>query len=346
MSGWEHLPKPDGVGDVRKTDDGFEVSISIPTDEDGYFGRECPACESPFKMRHDEYEALPDEIELTCPYCGHREEHGSFISAAQRARVMAAAEGLAEQWLHEQVNDIFGRTFGGRSSRPTRSNAFISVEWSYTPGNPPPVRDLPAALEGQTRRVVECSACSNRHAVYSATSFCPVCGPRPADEKVLEAIAAAREALAVEDRLGDEERETLRAAGVFERWAVDAIESTVSLFEMFVRDQFARRVADADVHTSGRGNVFQRLDATAALFSDHLDLDLVGLAGENRWDRLKRALARRHVLAHNGGIVDQKFIDRVPDGGLRLGQRLVLRRADAAQALDDLEAVIRAIAGA
>ena len=26
-------------------------------------------------MRQDEYEALPEEIELTCPYCGHREEH-------------------------------------------------------------------------------------------------------------------------------------------------------------------------------------------------------------------------------------------------------------------------------
>jgi hypothetical protein len=59
VTGWEHLPKPDGVGEIRETNDGFEALISIPTDEDGYFGRECPACEAPFKMRHDEYEALP-----------------------------------------------------------------------------------------------------------------------------------------------------------------------------------------------------------------------------------------------------------------------------------------------
>ena len=44
MSAWEHLPKPEGVGDIKDTDNGFEVSISIPTDDDGYFGRECPAC--------------------------------------------------------------------------------------------------------------------------------------------------------------------------------------------------------------------------------------------------------------------------------------------------------------
>ena len=343
MSDWEHLPKPEGVGDISDTEDGFEVSISIPTDEDGYFGRECPACEAPFKMRHDEYEALPDEIELTCPYCGHREEHSAFMSSAQHARVMAAAEGLAEQWLHGQVNDMLSRTFGQRSSRPRRSDSFISIDWSYTPGTPPPVRDLPAAVEEQTRRIVECSTCGNHHAVYSATSFCPVCGPRPATEKVLEAITAAREALAVEDRLGEDERETLRAAGVFERFAVDAIESTASLFEMFAREQFTRRVADAETRTAGKGNIFQRLDDTAQLFADHAGIDVVELAGGERWSRLKRAFARRHVLTHNGGIVDEKFLDRVPDSSLRLGQRLVVRRADAVQALDELEALVRAV---
>lgn len=108
--------------------------------------------------------------------------------------------------------------------------------------------------------------CSNHYAVECATSFCPVCGPRPATTRVLEAISAAREALAVEERLGEDERETLRAAGVFERFAVDAIESTVRLFEMFTREQFARRVADAATHTTGRGSV-PRLDDTAVLRS-------------------------------------------------------------------------------
>lgn len=343
---WEHLPKPEGVGDVKPTEDGFEVSISIPTDGDGFFGRECPTCNAPFKMRHDEYEALPEESELTCPYCGHLEEHSAFMSSAQHTRAMAAAEGLTEQWLHEQVSDIFGRAFGRSPSRPRRSGSFMSVEMSYTPGTPPPVRVLPEALEEQTRRVVVCSTCGNHHAVYSATSFCPVCGPRPAAEKVLEAIDAAREALAVEDRLGVDERETLRAAGVFERFAVDAIESVVSLFEVFAREQFEHRVQDAERHTSGKGSIFQRLDDTASLFAEHADVPLVSIVGEDRWRRLKRAFAHRHVLTHNGGIVDEKFLAQVPDSAVKLGQRLVVRRRDAQVALDDLDAVVRALAGA
>jgi sarcosine oxidase delta subunit len=341
---WEHVPRPEGVGDIKQTEDGFETSISIPLDEDGFFGRTCPSCDAPFKMRHDEYEALPDELELTCPYCGHREEHSEFMSAAQLDRVMAAAEGLAEQWVHGQVDDMLSRTFGSKRSRPRGSGSMISIETSYTPGAPPPVRVLPEALEEQTRRVVECSTCGNHHAVYSATSFCPVCGPRPAAEKVLEAIGAAREALAIEDRLSVDEREMLRAGGVFERFAVDAIQTVVSLFELFAREQFEHHVQGGQPHATAKGNVFQRLDDTALLFAEHTDVDLISIAGDARWQRLKHAFARRHVLTHNGGIVDQKFLAQVPHSGLKLGQRLVVSRGEAETALDDLEGVVRALA--
>ena len=220
----------------------------------------------------------------------------------------------------------------------------ISIETSYTPGAPPPVRDLPEALEEQTRRVVECSTCGNHHAVYSATSFCPVCGPRPAAEKVLEAIGAARDALAIEDRLSVDEREMLRAGGVFERFAVDAIQTVISLFELFAREQFEQRVQGGQQHATAKGNVFQRLDDTALLFDEHTDVDLISIASDARWQRLKHAFARRHVLTHHGGIVDQKFLAQVPHSGLKLGQRLVVSRAEAATALDDLEGLVRALA--
>lgn len=342
---WEHR-KPDGVGDVEHTPDGFNAPVSIPVDEEVFFGCECPSCEGLFKMRGDEYDALPDDLELTCPYCGHREEHTAFLSSAQRERVMAAAGGLALQYVHQRLNDMLSGTFGRSSSVPRRPNSFISLETRYTPGSPPPVRALPDVVEKQTRRVVQCSSCATHYAVYSVTSFCPVCGPRPATDKVLEAIDAARAALAVEDRMGEDERETLRAAGVFERFAVDAIESVVSLFELFARDQFAARVANADERTAKKGNIFQRLDDVADLFADHAGIDLKGLAGADRWSRLQRAFAQRHVLLHKGGIIDEKFLSQVPDTTLKLGQRLFVRRVDGEAARDDLDVVVRALSSA
>lgn len=342
---WQHR-KPEGVGDVELTPDGFTAPVSIPLDEDGYFGRDCPSCKGVFKMRKDEWDALPDGVELTCPYCGHRDEHSAFISEAQLNRVRAAAHGLARQFVHEKLNDIFGKSFGSGSGRSSGSGSFLSVEVHYKPGAPPPIESLPEIAEKATRRVVACSACGNRHAVYSATAFCPVCGPRPATETVLEAIQAARDSLALEDRLPEEDRETLRAAGVFERAAVEALKSVVSLFEQFMGEQFEKRVAGAAALTAGKGNVFQRLDDAAQLFADHGGLDLPALAGADRWQRLRRTFAQRHVLTHNGGIVDGKFLAQVPDSSLTVGQRLVISRDDADRALNDLEAIVQAVSSA
>ena len=45
-------------------------------------------------MRADACEALPEEIDVTCPYRSHREVHGEFATAAQDERATAAAEAL------------------------------------------------------------------------------------------------------------------------------------------------------------------------------------------------------------------------------------------------------------
>jgi hypothetical protein len=334
---------PDGVGDVEPDDDGFTAKLSLPTDEDGFFGRACPACESPFKMHVAEYKALPEEVELHCPYCGHRDEHSQFMTPAQRERAMAALHGLAEQYVHDLIGDIFPRTFGS-GSRPRSRNSMVSVEIRYTPGTPPPIRALPEIVEEQTRRVITCSSCTNRHAVYSAATFCPVCGLRPTTDTVLERIQTAREVLAMEDRVDADERETLRAAGVFERFAVDVLKSVASVFETFAREQFRQRVPNADQLTRHSGNVFQRLDPTAALFAEHAGVDLIAIAGEDRWQDLKVAFARRHVLTHCDAIADERFLAQVPSSPLKVGQRLVIRRADAEAALDDLDALVRGLA--
>lgn len=196
-------------------------------------------------------------------------------------------------------------------------------------GSPPPIRALPGIVEDKVRRVIECSACGTHHAVFSATSFCTVCGPRPAAATVIEAIEAVRQALAVEDWLEPEDREQLRAVGVFERFAVDAIHSVVSLFELYVREQFHQRVPTADAVVRGKDNVFQRLDNTARLFAAHTDIDIVQVAGTDRWCRLHRAFAQRHVLTHGWAIRSKRRWMRGCGAG-RIGSGVSARASSSA----------------
>jgi hypothetical protein len=342
MSWQERLP--DSLSNIETTDEGFQASLSLPVDEDGFFGRECPACEQPFKINADQWEALPDEAEVTCPYCGEQpEDVNDFMTPDQRERVDAAIDALAEQYVHGAFSGMLRQSFG---SRPRRTGGgMFSIEMSVDTGSPPPIRVLPEYVEEKVRRTITCSNCSTIYAVYGASAFCPVCGPRAALATVIEAIEAARTALSLEDVLLEDAREQARAAGVFGNVAADTIKRVVTLFEVFARNQFEERVeAHVDaLRTAGRG-VFQRLDNADDLFDKHAGLRLSALVDADTWTRLLVTFQQRHVLVHRHGQIDDQYLQRVPTARQRVGQALVVTRKEAEQALDDLERLVQALA--
>jgi sarcosine oxidase delta subunit len=280
---------------------------------------------------------------VRCPYCGHQpEDADDFMTPQQNRRVQSAAEALVEQYAHQAIQDAF-RGLATPRLRPGQSGIQITV--SKDP--PPPVRSLTIYVEEQVRRTITCDNCQTEYAVYGATAFCPVCGPRAALETVLEAIERGRRSLALEDALPEEMREQARADGLFDKTAADAVKETVTLFEVFARDQFSSRVPNHEdiVKQHGRG-VFQRLDDADALFGQHCGTTLSTRVPADVWSRLQTVFQQRHVLVHQQGIVDAQYVQRVPHAGQQVGQRLVLGREDAEQALDALEAVVRALAAA
>ena len=135
--------------------------------------------------------------------------------------------------------------------------------------------------------MITCSSYANRHTVYSAATFCPVCGLRPTTDIVLELIQPHGTCWQRKTGSKRTSARALRAGGVFERLAVDVLKSVVSVFESFARQQFRERVSNAEELTSDSGNVFQRLDHTAALFSEHASVDLIAIAGQGRWQDLR-----------------------------------------------------------
>jgi hypothetical protein len=328
------------MSNFRETSQGFQASISIPADEEGFFGRECPDCVRFFKMRVDQWEALADDAVVTCPYCGHQpEDADDFMTPQQNQRVQSAAEALVEQYAHQAIEDAFSG-FATPRLRPGQSGIQITV----SSDSPPPVRSLTTYVEKQVRRTITCGNCQTEYAVYGATAFCPVCGPRAAVETVLDAIERERRSLALEDDLPDDLREQARADGVFDKSAADAVKETVTLFEVFTRDQFSSRVLNHEdiVKQHGRG-VFQRLDDVDVLFGQHCGTTISALVSADVWSRLQIVFQQRHVLVHRQGIVDEHFVQRVPHPRQQVGQRLVLGRRHADQALDALDAVVRAV---
>jgi hypothetical protein len=113
--------------------------------------------------------------------------------------------------------------------------------------------------------------------------------------------------------------------------------------ESLAREVFVERVPNAAELTKGKGNVFQRLDDFADLFSAHLSKDLPGNLG-SRWAELQRAWAGRHVYVHNDGVVHDRYLRAMPVTPLKPGQRLPVTEGDARRAIDNAHALAAEIA--
>jgi hypothetical protein len=123
------------------------------------------------------------------------------------------------------------------------------------------------------------------------------------------------------------------------------MDTLVGLIESLASSVFRSAVANAEQRINGRGNIFQRLDDTADLFSDAGYTDLRATLEPLIWQRLQETWAARHVFTHNDGVIDDRYLARVPGSSLHRGQRLVLSEQFCRQAITDTDALRAEIAG-
>lgn len=117
-----HFRTAEGASYEGKDEDGHDVfRVSIPPDEHGYFGRQCPSCQQIFRVNHQDYEAAPEGLVLWCTYCGHQAPHSEFITQQQKDRLMQVVRDAGMQL----IDNTIGRAFRDMA-RSTRNNKFIS----------------------------------------------------------------------------------------------------------------------------------------------------------------------------------------------------------------------------
>jgi DNA-directed RNA polymerase subunit RPC12/RpoP len=143
-------------------DDHIRISVSIPTDDDGYVRQECPNCGREFKAPVED-EELADIGH--CPYCGHQDEQ--WFTAEQmeqfEAQAMAAFMPQVESEFKKMARDV-NRSGGG----------FITMSVDV------PDVDVPVlAPEAPDMCTVTSPCCKAKLKIdegWSGGVFCPLCG--------------------------------------------------------------------------------------------------------------------------------------------------------------------------
>ena len=321
---------PAGVRFLGEARGQARMEVTMPSDAEGFFGRECPSCQKHFRIAADDYEALPDEQMLWCVYCGHRADGSDFTTKQQMARLERAATDHAVQMAQQMLDKTF---------RGLERGSLVQISYQPDRFHPKP---LPGIREERPVRERACPGCGLRYAVFGEHRFCPVCGQLPALVTALDSLAAETARLDALIDTTSQKHAELRESGVLDRTYVDTIENAVGIVETLAGRVFGDHVVGADRILRGRGQVFQRLNDLADLFDTHLGIDAPNILG-SAWVALQRSWAARHVFTHCDGIIDSKYLEAVPNSPLQHGQRLVVTERLAREVLGDAELLCRAL---
>ncbi|MGB8657038.1 MAG: hypothetical protein WCE90_04545 [Candidatus Zixiibacteriota bacterium] len=294
-----------------RTPDGIDhFKLPMQADDENMIGRECPNTECQpkyFKMSLTLPEKISEKIEnfsqidVTCPYCGTIDNIQLFHTENQIAWI----ESMIFRDVAITFDDIIKSSL--ESISPT-SKGMFSISIKYKPGNLPSVRHY---VEEKLKRNVVCDDCGYNYAVYGISFLCPLCGKGNLLQHLNRSADTIKVLLEEHERISRE-----RGPEVGRQMVGNALEDVVGLFEGFLKHiyqyEIKRRLPTEEaVNKIAKIRVnFQRIEGAEGLFSQDLSFALFGECPEEDRAFLQEKFLRRHVLTHNLGLIDAKYIEK------------------------------------
>jgi hypothetical protein len=274
------------------------VVAYVQSDEQGMWGRNCPACERYFRTTHISHDSV-------CPYCAEPAPSLAFISKAQRVYIAASY-------------DAFGRAMltGKNTSLDLADVTDATPAWHY------------AEEKQQTHFKCQTDGCGVETDILGIYGYCPRCGrtnARPAFNESMTRMLTRWEET-------DKKVSDRNARG--EVWD-DLTVKSVTEFETLAK-HLRRRLLTFPM-TRSRRQAVEELSFQTPLQADialrqWFDIGIVEWKGnattppravkQLELPFVTKMLQRRHILIHNSGVVDGDYLRLSGDNQVRLDERI------------------------
>jgi hypothetical protein len=262
------------------------VPVFIGSDSEQLFGHECPKCKGYWRSE------VP--APALCPYCGVRAEGHEFLTPGQRRFAKAVCD-LVVTALQAELD---GKHVIDMDS--------VADEVTKTGGRPP----FYYTEESQQKHYT-CTACGSTEDILGRYGFCSSCGTRNDLQELIGEI----------ERINERTRERLGA----EEALNPAVPDAVSAFDSMAR-QYAGHLANAVPMKASRREAlkkpFHNVRSKAEDLKAWFGIDLFAGLRADEIAFIRQMFLRRHVHEHNGGEVDQRYLDESADQSVRLKQVL------------------------
>ena len=300
----------------------MEIPITIHSDEKGYFDRECPNenCLYTFKINMQDWKEKVSDDEVHCPMCGHIDTADKWWTQEQLESMQEIAASYAMSMITKELDKAFGKL-----ARSTRNNKFLKI--TYKPSKKITFQNNPIGQSEEWETDITCEKCGTRYSVIGSAYFCPCCGHNSAVsafnestdsiEKMLKSLPEMKQLLT--ESYGRDKAETM-CRGLLE----SSLGDIVSSFQKFASCHYDKLTGEIS-----RVNDFQIIEKGSQLFKDAAGKGYEEWLSDKELHDMNMFFQRRHLIEHNNGMVDQKYVDKSGDNSYVIGQRLVVKESDA-----------------
>lgn len=283
---------------------GSQFSISIPRDENGYLGRECPECERYFKITPGTGLTGTD-LPCCCPYCGRSAAQDKFFTQAQ---IEYAKSVVINKVTGALIKDMKTLEFNHRPRGTFGIGISMKVE-----GRPRPIRHY---SEKELEEEVVCDSCTLRYTVFGTFAFCPDCGKHNSLQILEKNLSLAQKQIDLAATVDGE---------LFAQLIADALENGVSAFDGFGRETCRVHARKAANPSKAEAVSFQNLGGAQKNVQSLFGFDLSAGLFADEWLSLSRCFQKRHLLAHSMGIVDDEYLRKTNDPLANVGRKITIR---------------------
>lgn len=241
--------------------------------------------------------------------------------------VMSLALGIVHDELKTEFKEI---------ERKTRHNKYARI--TYKPGTRPQYANLPVTQGDEWATEIICNTCGMRFSVIGNAFFCPCCGKDLTTNAIRDSLQSFRRRINGLDKLLKLFERTFSVEEA-ERQVValreDTLNSLVGTFDSFAKNRYIELGGEPP-----KGNVFQRIKDGSNLYYDLTGKSYRDFISDDEFDEMRVLVNRRHLLTHNNGFADERYLRNSCDVFYKLGQRIVVKESDLNKLLEAIEKIV------
>ncbi len=294
----------------------LKTRISIPLDENGYLGRECPECKEYFKVKPG---TGLDIDYCICPYCEHQASSQDFFTKDQ----LNYAKSMAMRAFSDDIMKMIKKTFAPLE-RSTRNN-FIQIK-VHTKKSHIPIKYY---REKDLETEVLCDNCSCNFAIFGVFASCPDC-------KRLTTMSIFRKSIEnTEKKISLIEEHKNSDPEFLPHLLSDIVNSGVAAFDGLgkrLRNEFP------NIFPPKPKNLFQNISLLNEILTDKL-VSIESLIGDVKFKKVHYLFQVRHLWEHNFGEIDQDFISKTGTDPKLLGKPVILSLEEVKEFIEDIEVI-------